>query len=87
MTGSDLDMMHVRGSTCVLKGLVKLGRILTSVITLTHAYTGRRYRRKIQPILCAVKMTEDRTALTGTVSGHLYVWKVHPQCRETNARI
>ena len=35
-----------------------------------------RYRKKIQPIMCAVKMGGDQTALTGTVSGHLYSWNV-----------
>lgn len=35
-----------------------------------------RFRKKIQPIMCAVKMGGDQTALTGTVSGHLYSWNV-----------
>lgn len=34
-----------------------------------------RFRKKIQPVLCAVKMGEDQTALTGTVTGYLYQWK------------
>ncbi|CAB1119500.1 unnamed protein product [Ectocarpus sp. CCAP 1310/34] len=33
------------------------------------------FRKKIQPVLCAVKMGEDQTTLTGTVTGHLYSWK------------
>lgn len=40
-----------------------------------------RFRKKIQPVLCAIKMSDDQTALTGTVSGHLYSWKV--SCQST----
>ncbi|CBJ26175.1 conserved unknown protein [Ectocarpus siliculosus] len=35
------------------------------------------FRKKIQPVLCAVKMGEDQTTLTGTVTGNLYSWKAH----------
>lgn len=34
------------------------------------------FRKKIQPMMCAVKMGGDQTALTGTVTGHLYSWNV-----------
>lgn len=37
--------------------------------------SSSRFRKKIQPVLCAVKMAQDQTALTGTVTGHLYYWK------------
>eukprot|EP00752_Nemacystus_decipiens_P008508 g7598.t1 len=41
------------------------------------------FRKKIQPVLCAVKMSEDQTVLTGTVTGQLYSWKAHRVHRST----
>ncbi|CAM9158468.1 unnamed protein product, partial [Scytosiphon promiscuus] len=41
------------------------------------------FRKKIQPVLCAIKMGEDQTALSGTVTGHLYSWKAHRVHRST----
>ncbi|CAM9414683.1 unnamed protein product, partial [Choristocarpus tenellus] len=47
-----------------------------------HFQTGS-YKKKIQPVLCGVRMGEDQVVLTGTVTGHLYTWKGHRVERST----
>lgn len=70
----------IRGTVCTLHTTYDTSIIMISIHTtvlvrIRFGILFFRFRKKIQPVLCAVKMGEDQTALTGTVSGHLYYWK------------